>query len=557
MPNAADAKGEGRFTSDLWLTNMDAVAPLSVSLYFTPVGANVSKSEARRADVTLAAGETRRYRNVVGTLGYEGACEVEVRSSTPTLSATAVVNNKPFAVAARSVAALDGTPLVAPAGQYGFEMRPTRPGEGVKATDTLFVLSGLAHDDKRRSNVLLTETSGADTTVQIDFFQSNGAPVTRAGRAIQSLVKVPALGTVQMNDTDFFTGADPMAPGAPYALVSFQSGATGTDGQVIGSVVPFATVIDAGTEDASLRVGVSTRALTPIPPKASLPTGSPAAEGAAAPMPEVGLPFGGGPAPLLFPTAHLRGAALASGERPFWKTRVTFTNVNELLPRQFRVSLLDQNGSFRQGAILVLGPKSSLTLNDVIADAFDGVTVEDSLYGAVRIENVRNSDGSYQYTWTDIDVETETYTLDPADSNRGQFSTGMEGASYLHGYTSFQSNLGTVQIDGAESSSRYRTNLILEEVGGSACTVAVSAYLPGSFVPMATTTVVLPPFGYVSKELFRGVLGLNLSELTDVRVVVRQVDGDGVFMAFASKINLATSDPANIFLRPASAGTGR
>ena len=37
----------------------------------------------------------------------------------------------------------------------------------------------------------------------------------------------------------------------------------------------------------------------------------------------------------------------------------------------------------------------------------------------------------------------------------------------------------------------------------------------------------------------------------------RQMDGDGVFMAFVSKINLVTGDPANVFLRPASAGTGR
>jgi hypothetical protein len=28
-------------------------------------------------------------------------------------------------------------------------------------------------------------------------------------------------------------------------------------------------------------------------------------------------------------------------------------------------------------------------------------------------------------------------------------------------------------------------------------------------------------------------------------------------MAFVSKINLVTGDPANVFLRPASAGTGR
>jgi hypothetical protein len=133
----------------------------------------------------------------------------------------------------------------------------------------------------------------------------------------------------------------------------------------------------------------------------------------------------------------------------------------------------------------------------------------------------------------------------------------MEGYSYRHGYSSFQSNLGTLEFDGAESSSAFRTNLILNEVGGDFCDVVVAAYLPGSFVPVASVTKRIPPMGYVSDELFHSILGLNLSELTDVRVIVRQVGGDGVFLAFASKIDLVTGDPANIFLRPAAAGTGR
>src|SRR5204862_2692051 len=103
------------------------------------------------------------------------------------------------------------------------------------------------------------------------------------------------------------------------------------------------------------------------------------------------------------------------------------------------------------------------------------------------------------------------------DASVGEYKTAMELFSYRHGYSSFQSNLGTVQIEGAESSSRVRTNLILEEVGGAACTVAVSAYTSGSFVPMASATVALPAFGYVSKELFGTVLGLELKELVDVR----------------------------------------
>jgi hypothetical protein len=133
----------------------------------------------------------------------------------------------------------------------------------------------------------------------------------------------------------------------------------------------------------------------------------------------------------------------------------------------------------------------------------------------------------------------------------------MEAYSYRHGYSSFQSNLGTVLIDGAEISPRNRTNLILEEVGGAPCTVAVAVYRPGALVPIAMRNVSLKKFDYISRELFRDLMQLDLAEIVDARVVVRQIDGDGVFMAFVSKINLVTGDPANVFLRPASAGTGR
>ena len=133
----------------------------------------------------------------------------------------------------------------------------------------------------------------------------------------------------------------------------------------------------------------------------------------------------------------------------------------------------------------------------------------------------------------------------------------MEGYSYRHGYSSFQSNLGTVLIDGAETSPRYRTNLILQEVGGAPCTVAIGVYQPGALVPIAIQLVSLKAIDYISRELFRDLMNLDLEEIVDARVVVRQMDGDGVFMAFVSKINLVTGDPANVFLRPASAGTGR
>jgi hypothetical protein len=451
----------------------------------------------------------------------------------------------------------------------------------VKATDTLYVLSGLAHDTKFRSNLLLTETSGANTSVQVELFQSNSERVTRGGLAIPPLaVDVPALSTIQLNDADIFADVDPLSPGTPYALVTYRSGVVDDLGISHGSVVPFATVIDNVTQDSSLRVGVSTKSLNPGPrlvtsnllaeasrvgrlgaeSRAARYEFRPLAARSRAQARVEGLPYGGGPAPLFIPVAHLTGAGLAGGVNPFWRTRVSFTNVNENEQRTFFLKLLDQTGNAKDApsGSVTISRKATVSFSDVLEQAFR-IAPDTPVYGAIQIDNSVNPDGSWAFTWADIDVQSEIYTLDPnsASSGRGQFSTGMEGFSYLHGYSSFQSNLGTVQFDGAETSSRFRTNLILEEVGGAWCRVAVSAYKAGSFVPMVTTEVYMAPFTYISMELFYGILGLRLTDLTDVRIVVRQVDGDGVYMAFASKINLATGDPDNVFLRPATAGTGR
>lgn len=551
LPNAVDARGVGRYTGDLWVSNLDSVSSTDVQLLLTPIG---QKGQTWRFVLRLAPGETRRYRNLMGSLvGYEGACALELRSSSPAVSATALVSNVPFETTPAGRVE-GGTGSGTSSGQYGFELRPVSPGEGVKDSDQLFVLSGLAHDARRRTNILLTETSGYDTKVRVELFESTrGDPVLVGGQPVKIEVWVPALGTVQLNDPDLFGAVvDPLNK-APYAKVTWLESTVGSDGVYRGSVVPFGTVIDAGTQDASLRVGVSPRKLDPSPSvEATAPL--------VARAPLAGLPYSGGPAPLLLPVAHVIGGPLASGEKPFWKTRVSFTNTHDREIRTIKLKILDQTKTVPDTVIpqLTLSPGAVIAIDDVLEDQF-GVTGDTPVYGAIQIDAIKKSDGSgtWQNTWADVDVQTETYTVDPSAPGRGEFKTGMEGFSYLHGYSSFQSNLGTVQIEGAESSSSFRTNLILEEVGNAYCGVAVSAYRSGSFVPLATKLVTLAPLDYVSKDLFRDILGLDLSDLTDIRVVVKQIDGDGVFMAFASKIDLKTGDPANLFLRPASAGTGR
>ena len=558
FPNAVDAKSVGRFAADLWLTNSDAVNDVPVSLLFNPIGGPSDGSALRRYDLRLAAGETRRYRNVVGTLlGSEGAFTVEVRSTAPTLTATALVNNRPLpaTVAARNASRrvpLGTTPAT---GQYGFEMRPTIPGEGVKQSDPLYWVSGLAHDANRRSNLLLLETSGFDTRILVELFDKSGFRILKNGAPVSLDRTIPANSTVQLfDDADLFDAA-PLANSYAYAQITWEdNSAADPVGGTKGSVVGMATVIDNRTQDSSLHVGVTKSGLQPLQG-----LGAGVATGAGALTALSSLPLSGDPPALSFPAVHAGGAPLEDGSRPFWRTRITLTNTGTA-QRNLTLTYIDSDPNPDVPAVksplLVLGGGTVFSFEDVLEELFN-LPPAAGTYGHIEIANVKNIDGTCcKQGWADVDVQTEAYTVSPA-TGVGDFKTGMEGYSYLHGYSSFQSNLGTMEFDGAESSSAYRTNLILNEVTGSYCDVVIAAYLPGSFVPIATASKRIPPNGYISEELFRSVLGLNLSELTDVRIVVRQVGGDGVFLAFASKIDVVSGDPANIFLRPAAAGTGR
>ena len=555
LPNAIDARGAGRYTSDLWLSNIDALNAIQAVLTLTPAGQSNTSAGVRQFAFSLGAGETRRFRNVIGTIfGYEGGCSLDVSSPSPTLSATALVNNKPVVpLVAGKTAALDSAiaGTVLSTAEFGFEMRPVAPGEGASQEDPEHVVSGLWHDARRRTNLILRETTGNETTVRLELFDGDGQPVLRDGVPVDREVTVPAHGSRQLNYDELFPPGEFAA--ALRAKVTFLRGSIDPFGQTHGAVVPLATVIDSGTQDAALRVGVSEKALSPV-----VPEGAPAARALAASS----LPFDGGPEALYFPAAHVTGAALASGRSPRWRTRVTFANVSDTENRDLRLRFVDESGNLPVDtpitATVVVQAGQSFTLDDVLESRFL-IPPGTNVWGTVAVDAIWRENGSgWDVTWADVDVQTETYTADTMETPaRGEFRTGMEAYSYRHGYSSFQSNLGTVLIDGAENSARNRTNLILQEVGGASCKLAVGVYRPGALVPLAVKLVELKESEYLSRELFRDLMQLDLDEIVDARVVVRQIDGDGVFMAFVSKINLVTGDPANVFLRPASAGTGR
>ncbi len=382
----------------------------------------------------------------------------------------------------------------------------------------------------------------------VELFNAQGRSVTKNGVAVQLQKTVPANGTLQINDAEELFDAAPLPGAYAYARVTWKSSATDSTGAPKGAVVGMATVIDNRTQDSSLHVGVSTNALNP----SYVPTSGLASSRTAL----ASLPFGGAPAPLLVPDGPLvRRGARERREAVLADARDAHEHVGGAARRHARVPRRRATRPSRGSSASVSRPEASSPSRTFSRNGWESCP-DRTPTGAIRIAAAKNNDGTWASGWAGVDVQTETYTVDPVQGV-GDYKTGMEGYAYFHGYSSFQSNLGTMSFDGAENSSSYRTNLILNEVGGASCDVIISAYMPGSFVPVASVTKRLAPNGYFSDELFTNVLGLNLTEVTDVRVVVRQIAGDGVFLAFASKIDRASGDPANIFLRPAAAGTGR
>ena len=252
-------------------------------------------------------------------------------------------------------------------------------------------------------------------------------------------------------------------------------------------------------------MGVSTQALNPSYVPGSSLTASRRALAS--------LPFGGRSGSAPFPDGPLgRRAARERREALLADARDAHEHRHDgggPATGDARVPRRERQQRDHEQATVSLSPAGSHLLRGRPRGGCFGILPGQNTYGTIRIQTTKNNDGTCgRRAGPDVDVQTETYTVDPVQGV-GDFKTGMEGYAYFHGYSSFQSNLGTMSFDGAESSSAYRTNLILSEVGGDYCDVVIAAYLPGSFVPIASVGKRIPPMGYLSDELFHNILGLE------------------------------------------------
>ena len=96
-----------------------------------------------------------------------------------------------------------------------------------------------------------------------------------------------------------------------------------------------------------------------------------------------------------------------------------------------------------------------------------------------------------------------------------------------------------LQILQAEDSVRYRTNLGVAEVTGKPATVEVQVFLPDSKIS-PSTQIPLPANGFIQVPVIQS---LGLTNVYNVRISLRVVDGDGKVSAYGSVIDQKTNDP--------------
>lgn len=134
--------------------------------------------------------------------------------------------------------------------------------------------------------------------------------------------------------------------------------------------------------------------------------------------------------------------------------------------------------------------------------------------------------------------------LDVTSRSYNQISTGTFG-QFIPGFTVAESvgsadrALHLLQV---EHSSRFRTNIALNETTGNPATVEVSLTLPDSIAtPIVTYELAGNEFRQFSIDAFQ----LNES-IYNGRISVKVVGGTGKVIAFGSLIDAGTNDPTNI-----------
>ncbi|MCG3192800.1 MAG: hypothetical protein DIJKHBIC_02047 [Thermoanaerobaculia bacterium] len=492
-----------QYLSDGWIRNRGP-GIATVELYYTPEGA-AGTTDPRVKKNTLSVPGYTAYRLsdfVKGLFGETGSGTVELRSThLPQLAVRTLVD---------SITTRDGIPV-----QYGAEIPLLVTGQGITLpgpdgpVETI-VLAGLKGPlAGYRSNVILSETSGASITVRATLFDNSG------NKLGEKVVFVEAYSKTQVNhvDPDLF----------PVAYRDGTVEISSVAGQ--GSVSAFASVLDNRSQSHFIVSGTVVVS-APAPRKALHATSS----------------------------GFLPAVVQEKSPETFYTTRVAITNSSES-EAALRVTFIPEPGHGEPPEPRTLqvpgreaeadaGPRT-VVFEKVLEELFE---IEDGSRGMLQFEGDLGSLVFSTETSTPLDLENpelgrSVSSLTPAPGADPMFP-GVFSVSSREILGVKLSETDTVKpevsLPAIEENSQYQTHLILAELGGAPARVKVVLRKTGGAA--LGEPLVIDLAASERKQIDRIILASvkppsGGAEFKDIEIVVQAVEGKGRTLALVSRIS--------------------
>lgn len=415
IPTAVHAVGAGAttFTSDGWLRNLSP-DPVTFDVFATPSGQD-GQVNALKVTQTIPGFSTVRLfdfiQSLFGRTDLAGA--VEIRSpDAAQLSVRTTASGLPGTGDASS--------------RYGTEIAVYGAGTGTGVGQPPLILTGIKDNAAYRLNLILAETTGTQTTVNLRLFDSDG------NQLASKEVTVPALGNIQFPLIQRLE----IASGFEAASLSVEP-VRGT-----GRVVAIGTLID--------NVSQSFQGLTGRLLAEAAPSNRPASAAGS-------LRPGAGALAFVAPPIVIPSIVHASGIGAYFTTELSITNATA---SPAVLHLVYGYGGGTATADVTLRGRASLPAansRDAVVNLF-GLPPDSNTAGSLRIEGP----GVAQI----VARATVSTPVDLRDPSKGIKGSEFQSYSALSREAVGIAKTPVVTYPGIQKYQGIRTNVILAEVSG-------------------------------------------------------------------------------------------
>ncbi len=492
VPSAVQGGGSfgSSFKSDGWLQNTGTVS-VPLEFYYVPEEKNgLTDAGVLLATASIAPGETKRYSDLLALFNLNTPAtqsisgEVQLKTGTPELLA--------FRNLVRASTGDD------PALRFSSEIPTVTSLDGAVLGGNRLWIPGIRENDTYRTNIILSETSGAETRVEISVWDSNGLPIGE---------KIPV--TVQpFSKSQVFRAVNRAAAGTILDQGSISVTVIGGSGRVVG----LATVVDNRSNSFSAVLGRI------VNPTASVPQ-------------------------LIIPAvARLRGANETQFTTSFAATNGSDKSAN--IKVTYYYNDLDAGGV----------PK--VTSQSFGIPAFGAVKLSDAQDFISTVLGVTNQSNGFFVVEGDVSRVAATASVsalvDPNSPAKG-FKTAQVDPLTMASAEVASVGGATQRFPGAERTAQKRSNLILAEVSGSSASVLLKL-VDRTGNEIASKLVNLNPRQYLQINDLFGGLGFGFPDgdvFENMTVTAQVTSGTGKVVTLTTVVDNAARNPEIFVLRPA------